>query len=237
MQGKQFPLWWQVDMVNMCASSSSVLCTTHTYTATETPVQALSMVCLQVRTQAARAVGQAAEVLVPGCTDENGPLQKESCTWDSAHELPAGPRCCMISAMQELKYNHKRHLLLRHQPIHAEAEYQEGKELSLTRRVFSCFLKHHSQAVFLRFLSMMKVIGTHRTICNYKMSLLSIFPMFPFPCCSLWLTLDVSREYPACTYCFAFVFFSLFILLYSWNCFAIWGLRKTWFYGGILKTA
>lgn len=67
-------------MVNMCASSSSVLCTTHTYTATETPVQALSTVRLQERTQAAGAVGQAAEVLVPGCNDEKGPLQKESCT-------------------------------------------------------------------------------------------------------------------------------------------------------------
>lgn len=64
----------------MCASSSSVLCTTHTYTATETPVQALSTVCLQVRTQVARAVVQAAEVLVPECTDEKGPLQEESCT-------------------------------------------------------------------------------------------------------------------------------------------------------------
>ena len=32
------------------------------------------------RTQVARAVVQAAEVLVPECTDEKGPLQKESCT-------------------------------------------------------------------------------------------------------------------------------------------------------------
>ena len=112
-----------------------------------------------------------------------------------------------------------------------------GKRTRFDKRVFSCFVKHRSQTVFLRFLSMMKVIGTHRTIWNYKMSLLGIFPMFPFPCCSLWLTLDVSREYPVCTYSFAFIFFSLFILLYCWNCFAIWGLRKIWFHGGILKTA
>lgn len=113
-----------------------------------------------------------------------------------------------------------------------------GKTLYFTgKEFFSHFLKHHSETGFLRFLSMMKVIGTHCTICNYQMSLFRIFPMFPFPCCSLWLTHGVFREYPAYTCCFAFLFFSLFILLYSWNCFAIWGLRKIWFYGGILKTA
>lgn len=105
------------------------------------------------------------------------------------------------------------------------------------KRAFSHFLKHHSETVFLRFLSLMKVIDTHCTICNYQMSLFRIFPMVPFPCCSVWLTHGVFREYPAYTYCFAFRFFSLFILLYSWNCFAIWGLRKIWFYGGIFKTA
>lgn len=187
---------------------------------------------LQVRALAAGADVKPDEVLVSGCTDEKGDLQS------SVHQIEAASWTVLLHDIS----NTGAEILSQKASSTPPSTYSNTSwvprvksTIFCRKRVFSHFLKHRSETVFLRFLSMMKGIGTHCTICNYQMSLFRIFPMFPFPCCSLGLTHGVFREYPAYTYFFAFIFFSLFILLHSWNCFAIWGLRKIWFNGGILK--
>lgn len=206
----------------------------HTHRATKAPAHALSTICRWGHSQHGQLLNQKYVLkCLFGCPGEKGDLQ------NSAHQMDAWT--CHLD--QDIS-NTGAKILSQKASSTPPSAYScrswvpRGKSTQFYRkRVFSRFLKHHSETVFLRFLSMMKVIGTHCTICYYQMSLLRVFLRFPFLCCSLWLTHGVFREYPAYTYCFAFIFFSLFILLYSWNCFAIWGLRKIWFYGGIWKTA
>lgn len=195
--------------VNMCVPSSSVPCTTHphTRTAPKAPAHALSTICRWGHKEQGQLLDPrkcwslSALVIRETCRVLHIRFRAEAASWTMLlHEISnTGAKIHSQKASSTLPSAYS-----------CRSWVPRGKSTLFDRkRVFSHSLKHHSETVFLRFLSMMKVIGTHCTICNYQMSLFRIFPMFPFPCCSLWLTHGVLREYPAYTYCFAFIFFSL----------------------------
>lgn len=122
--------------MNMCVPSSCDPCTTHmhTPTATKAPARALSIICRWGHQQQGQLLNQMK------CWSPGALMRRETCrALCIRSKLPVGPCCSMISATQELKYFHKRHLLLHHQPIQTQAEYQEWKALILQEKSFFSF--------------------------------------------------------------------------------------------------